>query len=60
MICPFLTTDVNDLKPCIDTCALCFKNFCSFNAIAQTMYHNAKAADANRQKDHEKASDLQE
>lgn len=56
MICPFMTQDpVNDAKPCVDSCALRFKNACSLNVIAQSLYHNAKTNDANHQKVQEKA-----
>lgn len=56
MICPFMTTDpVNDPKPCIDSCALRYKDACAFNVAAQSIYHKVKTDDSNRQKSSEKA-----
>ncbi len=43
MICPFMTKDpVSDPKPCINSCALNFKNHCSLNVMAQSLYEQAK------------------
>lgn len=48
MICPFMTTDpVSDPKPCIDSCAMRFKNACSLNVIAQSVFHQAKRSESN-------------
>mgnify|MGYP005761934449 CR=1 FL=1 len=55
MICPFMTQDpVKDPKPCVESCALRFKNACSLNVAAQSIYHQAVVS--NRQeKSSEKA-----
>lgn len=43
MICPFMTSDpVSDPKPCVKSCALNFKNHCSLNVIAQSLYEQTK------------------
>lgn len=51
MICPFMTKDpVSDPKLCINSCALYFKNHCSLNVMAQSLYEQAKTK--FQEKDH--------
>lgn len=41
-LCPFMSEDMSSLKgrntPCVESCALYYKGFCSINVIAQTLH----------------------
>lgn len=58
MICPFMTTDpASDMKPCVQHCALRYKNMCSFNVIAQALYKQTKQIATNPEKAQEPHQD---
>lgn len=54
-LCPFMSNDMTDLKgknvPCVESCALYYKGFCSINVIAQTLHKEYMDAHKTTEKD---------
>ena len=54
-LCPFMSEDMTALKeenaPCVESCALYYKGFCSINVIAQTLHKEYMDAHKTTEKD---------
>jgi hypothetical protein len=59
MICPLMAKDaIKEPKYYVDSCAMKFKNHCSLNIIAQSLYYQAKMS--NHQEKDSQIADTQE